>query len=90
MISWELLHTYLYYQESVTGSVIQASRMVTFVDVLMTDAVAADTWLTCTISANPVVHLAALTLGNLVRRAICHIEMDLISSASYKQYQKAM
>ena len=33
---------------------------------------------------------AALTLGSLVRRAICQIEMDQMSSASCGQYLKAM
>ena len=68
--------------------------MVTFEDVLMTDAAAADTWLACSVRTNPVVHLAgqgaALTLGSLVRRAICQIEMDQMSSASCGQYLKAM
>ena len=75
--------------------------MVIFEDVLMTDTAAADTWLACSVRTNPVVHLAAhasshltqgaaLTLGSLVRRAICQIEMDQMSSASCGQYLKAM
>ena len=50
------------------GSVIQASGMVIFEDVLMADTAAADTWLACSIHTNPVVNLAVhasshLTLG---------------------------
>ena len=41
------------------GAVIQASGMVTFEDVLMTDATAADTWLACSVRTNPVVNLVA-------------------------------
>ena len=74
-------------QDSVAGSVIQASGMVIFEDVLMTDAAAADTWLACSLHTKPVVHLvahasshliqgAALTLGSIVQRAVCQIEMD--------------
>ena len=90
-----------YNQDFVAGSVIQASGMVIFEDVLMTDTTAADTWLACSVRTNPVVNLAAhasshltqgaaLTLGSLVRRAICQIEMDQMSLASCGQYQKAM
>ena len=87
-------------QDSMAGSVIQASGMVTFEDVLMTDAAAADTWLACSVRTNPVVNLVAhacshLTqggcphLGSLVRKAICQIEMDQMSSASCGQHLKS-
>ena len=46
-------------QDSVVGSVIQASGMVTFEDVLMTDAATADIWLASSIRTNPVVNLVA-------------------------------
>ena len=47
------------------GSVIQASGMVTFEDVLMTDAAAADTWLACSICTNSVVNLVAHASSHL-------------------------
>ena len=52
-------------QDSVAGSIIQASGMVIFEAVLMTDAAAADTLLTCSIRTNPVVHLAAHVSSHL-------------------------
>ena len=48
-------------------SVIQASGMVIFEDVLMTDAAAADTWLACSVRTNPVVHLAAHASSHLTQ-----------------------
>ena len=49
------------------GSVIQASGMVIFEDVLMTDTAAADTWLACSVRTNPVVHLAAHASSHLTQ-----------------------
>ena len=50
------------------GSVIQASRMVIFEDVLMTDAAAADTWLACSVRTNPVVNLEAHASSHLMQK----------------------
>ena len=55
-------------QDSVAaGSVIQASGMVIFEDVLMTDVAAADTWLACSVHTKPVVHLAAHASSHLTQ-----------------------
>ena len=49
------------------GSVIQASGMVTFEDVLMTYSAAADTWLACSVRTIPVVNLVAHATSRLTQ-----------------------
>ena len=56
-------------QDSMVGSVIQASGMVTIDDILMTDTAAADTWLACGVRTNPVVNLAAHASSHITQGA---------------------